>query len=63
MPQYEYECPVCHRAVTELKNVKDRDQSPECEPCKTKTRRIMSSGIFKVNGFNESNGYSNSEGA
>ncbi len=65
MPEYEYECPVCHRTVSEMKNVKDRDESPLCDECvmNIRTRRIMSAGIFKINGFSEANGYSKSKGA
>jgi len=58
MPAYEYECPLCLRVKEELKSVREADDLPECEICNKRTRRIMSAGIFKINGFSESNGYS-----
>lgn len=60
MPLYEYKCLFCGAITTEMKSVKDRDDSPKCEYCpkNVKTKRIMSAGIFKINGYSEANGYS-----
>ena len=60
---YEYECPVCHEKVEEIKPLRDRDCTPKCKKCvdEVLTKRVMSASIFKINGYNESNGYSKCE--
>jgi putative FmdB family regulatory protein len=60
MPQYEYVCPHCQSKTTEIKGSKDRDTTPLCEYCpkKVKTKRVMSAGVFRINGYSEANGYS-----
>jgi len=64
MPLYEYECPDCYRRVTEMKPVKERDDSPDCAYCfgRVSTTRVITSGTFKINGFSEANGYSKCNG-
>ena len=57
---YEYECPVCKSRAEEIRSLKDRNIAPKCSDCvgEIPMKRVMSAGIFKINGFNESNGYS-----
>ncbi|MCK5016051.1 MAG: hypothetical protein KAS32_03175 [Candidatus Peribacteraceae bacterium] len=55
---YEYECPVCFDILEEIKSVKERDNAPSCKVCDVLTKRIMSAGIFKIEGYSEANGYS-----
>ena len=58
MPLYEYKCRKC-KHITEriVKSIKQDKYI--CEKCGYTSDRILSVGIFKVNGYSEANGYSN----
>ena len=60
MAQYEYQCPHCRAITTEIKKSDKRNEAPKCGYCSkgATTKRVMSAGSFKVNGFSEANGYS-----
>ena len=61
MPIHEYQCEKCgHVFETIIWKMDDVEKTLECPNCKKgKSKRIMSEGgIFRVHGYNSSNGYS-----
>jgi putative FmdB family regulatory protein len=61
MPIYEYECRCGNKIELFLKNI-DENGEIVCWKCNLPMKRIISTSFFKINGFNEKNGYSNIKG-
>lgn len=59
MPCYEYQCKSCNKILQKWMSMKDMQKSVKCDCGKT-AKKIISRSSFKINGFNEGNGYSNS---
>lgn len=64
MPIYVYRCPHCGFVFEEIHPVSKRDEpvGEHCYSCGEKycVERGTTSGSFKINGYSEENGYSNS---
>ena len=57
MAIYEYRCEKCGKDIEELTMDLNDKKSIECPHCKGNAIKIVSSGGFHINGFNQSNGY------
>ncbi len=57
MPLYEYACVECGKITEKLVSVTMKELLICCD-CGGKAKKIISSGSFIVNGYNEKNGYS-----
>jgi putative FmdB family regulatory protein len=64
MPLYEFECKKCGFTFKHMMSIKDGEQfknsngnCPSCGAYKS-TVKLISAGSFKINGYNEKNGYS-----
>lgn len=61
MPFYEYQCKICEKVSQKWEpSIKDMKKEIQCE-CGRTANKIISNSSFKINGFNEKNGYSNSD--
>jgi putative FmdB family regulatory protein len=65
MPIYEFKCLECGHEFEEFmkfakqaRMISSGEIWPLCEKCCGKTKKVMSSSNFKVNGSNAANGYS-----
>ena len=65
MPMYEFECTQCGHEFEELmkfakqaRMVASGEIWPLCPKCCGRTKKVMSSSNFKLNGYSEANGYS-----
>lgn len=58
MPIYEYKCPDCGAIKLDIRSKESRNVPDFCKICRKDMPKILSPSSFKVNGFNESNGYS-----
>ena len=56
MPIYEYRCD-CGCTTTKIRKVEERDNPCDCENCGKNTKRVVSTGSFRVKGANFLNGY------
>lgn len=56
MPIYEYECEHCGE-ITEVLRIGYAHMSEMCPRCNGPARRLPACANFKINGFNEANGY------
>ncbi len=56
MPLYEYQCSKCKRTLEKFSTISNRKDIINCI-CGYTAKRIISSSFFKINGYNESNGY------
>ena len=58
MPIYEYKCRTCKKISESFESTyKNARKVILCPECGQDAFKIMSTGTFKVNGFNEKNGY------
>jgi len=57
MAIYEYRCEKCGKDVEEMTMGLNNKKAIECPYCKGTATKIISSGSFVVNGFNQSNSY------
>ncbi len=58
MPVYEYKCRTCKKVSESFeKTYEGARRVILCPECGQDAYKIMSVGGFKVNGFNEANGY------
>lgn len=57
MAIYEYRCKKCDLVIEEMTMSLNDKESIECPHCKGNAIKIVSSGSFHVNGFNQSNSY------
>ena len=66
MPIFNYKCPNCGAEEEIICNFNNRPEVIKCT-CRgdgvlpTLMRRVFTFGNFKVNGYNERNGYSNAK--
>lgn len=60
MPIREFKCEKCGKIIEELFLTNENTDSIICK-CGNKANKILSSGIFKINGYSYSNGYSKGE--
>jgi len=58
MPIYEYQCEKCGYIFEEVNINNITKLSVECPHCKGLSKKIMSSGSFRIKGYSEKNGYS-----
>lgn len=58
MPIYEFKCKICKKISEVLvKNSEMDKQTVQCPECGQDAKKVLSVGYFKINGFNEGNGY------
>ena len=62
MPIYEYKCWNCNHKFEKIKDIKWKDSEEICSNCGVIVSRVISKPSFKVNGYNEKNGYSDAGG-
>jgi len=59
MPIYEFMCGNCLKITSEFLPISSVKQLTKCRFCDlVRARRIISSGVYKMKGFSEKNGYS-----
>lgn len=57
MPIYEYKCKKCYKVTEKFFKMNKEPDWIICE-CNYVSNKILSSGIFNIKGYSESNGYS-----
>jgi len=64
MPLYQFECKKCGFTFEHIMSIADgelfkkaKGNCPSCQETKSVVK-VMSAGTFKINGYNEKNGYS-----
>jgi putative FmdB family regulatory protein len=60
MPVYEYQCTTCERIFEVITIRKDKDPH-KCPDCGHNGKKILSSSTYRMKGYSEKNGYSNTE--
>lgn len=57
-PTYEYQCEHCKLVTEEDFTMKNRPDFINCKECNQQAKRVISIGMFVVNGANAANKYS-----
>jgi len=57
MPIYRFECKKCGYAEERITT--SNSKTIPCTACGGIAGKVLSAGYFKINGYNEKNGYSN----